>query len=406
MKQPATPNAAEETKAEQNQTGAKQKPKKIPTATELISHYQKRGLEPAEASVKVIEDLQNALVRVVSSSKNNASSKDKLLTDARKIDAVNGRLAVVDAKLETKPGYVETFVLGLASGAALNGINAVWPHVTRGIGQAVLCDCFQLNLGTMVSLQGSCVTPKPKGKVWLLCWPYGPPPRPGASLCLYLFTGPGHAFPSTRVEQPISPLQGGSTTGLRGPRLEQKIRQAIPWLLWQIWKARNSHTFKATVVPLRFQVPKLGVNRQWVLSNATWGPPGSMRKANVVCRRSSETHKAILSHIAGDRTPQEIREVLLSPRPSPNLNWIIAQINALLEHIEFWRLDHVVEERNEASNLIAKSVTTGRMYQSYIASQGPAWLQSLLILEALFGNALGASRAVGLGLALKEKIGD
>ncbi|WZZ11052.1 hypothetical protein YC2023_096973 [Brassica napus] len=128
-------NAAEETKSEQSQTGAKQKPKKLPTATELISHYQKRGLEPAEASVKVVEDLQNALVRVVSSSKNNASSKDKLLTDARKIDAVNGRLAVVDAKLETKPGYVETFVLGLASGAALNGINAVWPHVTRGIGQ-------------------------------------------------------------------------------------------------------------------------------------------------------------------------------------------------------------------------------------------------------------------------------
>ncbi|CAF2258206.1 unnamed protein product [Brassica napus] len=131
----ANANAAEETKSEQSQTGAKQKPKKLPTATELISHYQKRGLEPAEASVKVVEDLQNALVRVVSSSKNNASSKDKLLTDARKIDAINGRLAVVDAKLETKPGYVETFVLGLASGAALNGINAVWPHVTRGIGQ-------------------------------------------------------------------------------------------------------------------------------------------------------------------------------------------------------------------------------------------------------------------------------
>ncbi|CAH8388920.1 unnamed protein product [Eruca vesicaria subsp. sativa] len=129
MKQPAM----EETKPKQNQTGRKQKTKKFPTATELISHYQEQGLEPAEASVKVIEDLQNALVRIVSSSKNN--SKDKLLTDARKIDAINGRLAVVDAKLETKPGYVVTFVLGLASGAALNGINAVLPHVTRGIGQ-------------------------------------------------------------------------------------------------------------------------------------------------------------------------------------------------------------------------------------------------------------------------------
>ncbi|KAL0787531.1 hypothetical protein Bca101_003777 [Brassica carinata] len=76
-----------------------------------------------------------------------------------------------------------------------------------------------------------------------------------------------------------------------------------------------------------------------------------------------------------------IFEVLLFSRPSPNLNWIVAQINALLEHIEFWRLDHVVEERNEAANLIAKSVTTGRKYHSYIASQDPAWLQSLLILE-------------------------
>ncbi|KAJ4915977.1 ribosomal protein-related [Raphanus sativus] len=137
MKQPTLPNAAaEETKPEQNQTGAKQKPKKFPTAAELISHYQKQGgLEPAEASVKVIEDLQNALVRVASSSKNASSSKSKLLADARKIDAISGRLAVVDAKLETKPGYVETFALGLASGAALNGVSAVWPHVARGIGQ-------------------------------------------------------------------------------------------------------------------------------------------------------------------------------------------------------------------------------------------------------------------------------
>ncbi|CAN7098666.1 hypothetical protein HID58_021704 [Brassica napus] len=136
MKQPTFPNAAaEETKSEQNQTAPKQKSKKFPTAAELISHYQKQGgLEPAEASVKVIEDLQNALVRVASSSK-NASSKSKLLADGRKIDAISGRLAVVDAKLETKPGYVETFALGLASGAALNGISAVWPHVTRGIGQ-------------------------------------------------------------------------------------------------------------------------------------------------------------------------------------------------------------------------------------------------------------------------------
>ncbi|XP_010537746.1 PREDICTED: uncharacterized protein LOC104812333 [Tarenaya hassleriana] len=135
MKQPGIPNAAQETLAGQDQSGAKQKPKKFPTPQELISHYQERGIEPAEASVKVIEDLQNALMRVVSSSR-NATAKNKLFADAsRKIDAVNGRLAVVDAKLDSKPGYGETFALGLASGAALNGISAVWPHVIRGLGQ-------------------------------------------------------------------------------------------------------------------------------------------------------------------------------------------------------------------------------------------------------------------------------
>ncbi|KAH0891044.1 hypothetical protein HID58_053473, partial [Brassica napus] len=73
-----------------------------------------------------------------------------------------------------------------------------------------------------------------------------------------------------------------------------------------------------------------------------------------------------------DRNSHTFKAIVVPPRQI---------INALLEHIEFWRLDHVVEERNEAANLIAKSVTTGRKYHSYIASQDPAWLQSLLILE-------------------------
>ncbi|KAF3583564.1 hypothetical protein F2Q69_00029332 [Brassica cretica] len=52
-------------------------------------------------------------------------------------------------------------------------------------------------------------------------------------------------------------------------RLEQKIRQAIPWLLWQIWKARNSHTFKATVVPPR-QIVTLAFDEAeiWIAANS------------------------------------------------------------------------------------------------------------------------------------------
>ncbi|KAK1577128.1 hypothetical protein Q3G72_019216 [Acer saccharum] len=87
-----------------------------------------------DASIKVIEDLQSVLFRVIGS--NSKNKKDRLVGDtSKKIDVINNRLAIVDLKLDTKPGYGETFALGVASGAALNGIGFVWPHVLKGIGQ-------------------------------------------------------------------------------------------------------------------------------------------------------------------------------------------------------------------------------------------------------------------------------
>ncbi|OMO49929.1 hypothetical protein COLO4_38285 [Corchorus olitorius] len=89
---------------------------------------------PKQASIKVIEDLQNVVIRVISS--NSKAKKDKFLIDtSRKIDGVNSRLAVVDMKLDSKPSYLQTFAIGIASGAALNGINSVLPHVFEGLGQ-------------------------------------------------------------------------------------------------------------------------------------------------------------------------------------------------------------------------------------------------------------------------------
>ncbi|KAK8645773.1 hypothetical protein V6N13_119586 [Hibiscus sabdariffa] len=73
-------------------------------------------------------------MRVVSS--NAKPKKDKFLIDAsRKMDSVSNRLAVVDMKLDSKPGYLETFAIGVASGAAFNGISSVLPHVFEGISQ-------------------------------------------------------------------------------------------------------------------------------------------------------------------------------------------------------------------------------------------------------------------------------
>ncbi|KAL4334498.1 hypothetical protein GQ457_07G032990 [Hibiscus cannabinus] len=132
MEQPATPTAVPR-KLSDTATSTKAK-RKIPTPQELISHYQTQGLDAQEASVKVIEDLQNVVMRVVSS--NAKPKKDKFFIDAsRKMDSVSNRLAVVDMKLDSKPGYLETFAIGVASGAAFNGISSVLPHVFEGISQ-------------------------------------------------------------------------------------------------------------------------------------------------------------------------------------------------------------------------------------------------------------------------------
>ncbi|XAR49776.1 hypothetical protein NMG60_11003913 [Bertholletia excelsa] len=112
-------------------SGSKQK-RKMPTAQELIGHYESQGLETKEASVKVIEDLQKALFRVVEASR--GSKSDKLIADtSKKLDAINVRLVKVDMKLDSKPGYGETLAIGVASAASFRAIGGVFPHVARAV---------------------------------------------------------------------------------------------------------------------------------------------------------------------------------------------------------------------------------------------------------------------------------
>ncbi|ONI15074.1 hypothetical protein PRUPE_3G024300 [Prunus persica] len=107
--------------------------KKLPTPQELISHYESQGLDTQEASLKVIGDLQAALFRVITSGRGR---KDKLLAEtSRKIDSTNNSLAILNMKIDSKPGYGEAFGIGVASGVTLKGIETVLPHVLGGFGQ-------------------------------------------------------------------------------------------------------------------------------------------------------------------------------------------------------------------------------------------------------------------------------
>ncbi|KAB2611089.1 hypothetical protein D8674_019121 [Pyrus ussuriensis x Pyrus communis] len=109
-----------------------QKPQKtrLPTPQELIPHYKSQGLDSQEATLKVIGDLQTTLFKVISSDRGR---KDKILAEtSRKIDSTNNILAILNMKVDSKPGFGEAFGIRVASGVILKGIETILPHVIRG----------------------------------------------------------------------------------------------------------------------------------------------------------------------------------------------------------------------------------------------------------------------------------
>ncbi|KAF5767054.1 hypothetical protein HanXRQr2_Chr15g0722691 [Helianthus annuus] len=92
--------------------------KKLPSPKEMVAHYESKGMQPQEASLKVIDDLQNLLLRVVTTKKTN--------------DINNHHLLRLESKLDSKPGYPQTLAIGVVSGAvvhALPHLASIWNYV-------------------------------------------------------------------------------------------------------------------------------------------------------------------------------------------------------------------------------------------------------------------------------------
>ncbi|XP_068642163.1 uncharacterized protein [Aristolochia californica] len=107
--------------------------RKAPTAVEVIAHYEAQGVDSKEAPLKAIEDLQKVLMKVLGS---GGGRKDKFMGDTmRKLDNVNTRLAILEMKMDSKPGYGESVAIGVASGLAARGIGNVMPQVLGALGQ-------------------------------------------------------------------------------------------------------------------------------------------------------------------------------------------------------------------------------------------------------------------------------
>lgn len=107
----------------------------LPSPKEMIAHYESKGMDTGEASVKVIEDLQSALFRKFvqenKKTKKNAGGPgaDSSPPNSRKLDVINSRLIQLEMKVDSKPGYPQTLAIGVASGALLGGIGNLLPHL-------------------------------------------------------------------------------------------------------------------------------------------------------------------------------------------------------------------------------------------------------------------------------------
>lgn len=101
----------------------------MPSPRELVAHYEKQGMESQEASLKVIQDLQGALFRMITA-KRNRDSKSPDVTSA-KLDAIHTRLLHLEMKLDSKPSYPQALALGVASAGIWNASLQLWNTVRR-----------------------------------------------------------------------------------------------------------------------------------------------------------------------------------------------------------------------------------------------------------------------------------
>ncbi|PKA57886.1 hypothetical protein AXF42_Ash012425 [Apostasia shenzhenica] len=126
----SSPNAtaAGESKQE-NKNGRRTRP---PTPEEVLAYYQSQGLDAQSASLKAIADLQTLLLRGGARGGSAASRRDF----QRKLDNINTRVAILDMKLDSKPGYPESLAIGLAAGGFLHGLSAALPPALRALADA------------------------------------------------------------------------------------------------------------------------------------------------------------------------------------------------------------------------------------------------------------------------------
>ncbi|KAF3541095.1 hypothetical protein F2Q69_00020162 [Brassica cretica] len=140
------------------------------------------------------------------------------------------------------------------------------------------------------------------------------------------------------------------------------VRLAFPWVLWQIWKARNKFFFEQVRTEAS-DIASLAMSEASMWLNLNGHMAGSMEMSQPV---------------SGTKAAEVLNYPLAFPVSYRDCYEVFCKVQAIARS----SLHLIPELSNSAASAIALSVTRDHRHHSYAAANGPRWLSSLLSSEA------------------------
>ncbi|KAF2579547.1 hypothetical protein F2Q68_00001170 [Brassica cretica] len=175
--------------------------------------------------------------------------------------------------------------------------------------------------------------------------------------------------------------------------LDPKTRLSFPWMLWQIWEARNLFCFEHRSFDAEMIVHKAMEEASIWLQLHSFvtpdAPPITVEEKpwNFWKKPPPEIHPGKLCSIAGGLLQEydlntRIQNNFYQASIPWNLHPLWKRLRRALDKIETSRMMRITEESNKIAQAIAESALQMQWQQSYSARNGPDWLNSRIRMEA------------------------
>ncbi|XP_010472251.1 PREDICTED: uncharacterized protein LOC104751896 [Camelina sativa] len=177
----------------------------------------------------------------------------------------------------------------------------------------------------------------------------------------------------------------------------EEIRSVIPWLLWNVWKYRNTVVFQGKQGEVQEIVIKAyqdalqwkDAQRQEELDHngqVVHHAREAFTRSKSICEAGlrcvlwtvSALRDLHVARVIIAIDSAQVVEAITNPHNWPRFGLLLQEIQQLIEGFESWDCETVGRSANQAAVAIAKSVTRENRFQSYLALGGPSWLHDLI----------------------------